>query len=110
MAHGSLVVRQGSGRLADSHQPSNDSCWSFTPCRHRFTTQPFGSYVSEDEGLTVRVNVPRPAGIVEAVLGTLGVDGDVEEEEGGTLIVIWAATLDEIRQIIDDVLVALGDL
>ncbi len=110
IAHGSLVVLQGRGRLADDHQASSDSLGLFTHCRHRFTTQPFGSDVSRSHDLTVRLNVPLNVEEVKAVLTTLGIIGDIEAVGDGTVITINAETLDAIRQTVDGVLVALGDL
>ncbi len=56
------------------------------------------------------MNVPHDSKELKSVLDTLNVIGDIQEEEGGAVLIIKAETLDQIRQTVDDVLVALGDL
>lgn len=73
-------------------------------------THPFGSDVSDNHGLTVRMNVPHDSKELKSVLDTLNIIGEIQEEEGGAVLIIKAETLDQIRQTVDDVLVALGDL
>ncbi len=73
-------------------------------------THPFGSNVSDNHGLTVRMNVPHDSKELKRVLDTLNIIGEVQEEKDGPVLIIKAETLDEIRQTVDDVLVALGDL
>ena len=66
--------------------------------------------MSRSHDLTVRLNVPLNVEEVKAVLTTLGIIGDIEAVGDGTVITINAETLDVIRQTVDGVLVALGDL
>ncbi len=73
-------------------------------------THPFGSNVSDNEGLTVRMNVPHDSNELKRVLDALNIIGKVQEEKDGTVLIIRAETLGDIRQTVDDVLVALGDL
>lgn len=66
--------------------------------------------MSENHPLTVRLNVPLNSEEVRTILETLKVTGEIQEESGGVVVIIKAETLNEIRQTVDDVLVALGDL
>ncbi|MBG17993.1 MAG: hypothetical protein CMB77_06555 [Euryarchaeota archaeon] len=66
--------------------------------------------MSDNHGLTVRMNVPHDSKELKRVLDTLNIIGEVQEEKDGPVLIIKAETLDEIRQTVDDVLVALGDL
>ena len=56
------------------------------------------------------MNVPHDSNELKRVLDTLNIIGEVQEEKDGTVLIIRAETLGDIRQTVDDVLVALGDL
>ena len=66
--------------------------------------------MSENHALTVRLNVPLNSEAVGTILDTLKITGEIQEEREGVVVIIKAETLNEIRQTVDDVLVALGDL
>ena len=66
--------------------------------------------MSENHALTVRLNVPLNSEEVGTILDTLKITGEIQEEREGVVVIIKAETLNEIRQTVDDVLVALGDL
>ena len=73
-------------------------------------TQPFGSDVRRETELTVRMDVPCELEKVKKILNTLGIIGTLEQTERGVTVVLTADTLDRLRGLVDDVLVALGDL
>ena len=66
--------------------------------------------MNENHALTVRLNVPLNSEEVGTILDTLKITGEIQEEREGVVVIIKAETLNEIRQTVDDVLVALGDL